>query len=449
MVSTPLLGFITAIPLKLFGQEMFYTRICAIIFGLICLFLLFKIMKNLGIKKEISNLTVILVLIIIMNYIAVDYNFLTLILVLQIILIEVKAIRLESWKLLWADVTIGILAGLVVCTKQSIGLIISIMAVFNPVFFISHKKHIKECFKIIGKRLIGVCIPIFILVIYLCVNNAFYSFLDYSVNGIKTFSNVLPYSNLITSGNIVSAILAILVPIILAVCAVACIVGKIRKKERNTLYILTLYSIGSFTIAFPISDFVHFAYAIIPSIVLTTYGFKLALILFKKMSEKQFSHTLIFINIVSVLIILCGTLWIELVNNEALGKISKYDYQKHFRYIEISDSISKSITAMNEYSKSKDKKVYILDQSSAVYMIPMDRYNKNFDMLCIGNFGSGGEEAVINQIKNEDALYLILKDEKYLSWQNPYKVRTYVLENMEFVESFGIFDVYQNKVSEE
>lgn len=36
MVSTPLLGFITAIPLKLFGQEMFYTRICAIIFGLIC-----------------------------------------------------------------------------------------------------------------------------------------------------------------------------------------------------------------------------------------------------------------------------------------------------------------------------------------------------------------------------------------------------------------------------
>ena len=36
MVSTPLTGFISAIPLKLWGQEMFYLRVLAIVISLIC-----------------------------------------------------------------------------------------------------------------------------------------------------------------------------------------------------------------------------------------------------------------------------------------------------------------------------------------------------------------------------------------------------------------------------
>ena len=449
MVSTPLLGFIVAIPLKIFGQEMFFSRICAIIFGLICLFLLFKILKNIGIKKEISNLTVILALIVIVNYIAVDYNFFALILVLQIILIEIKAVKLEGWKLFLADVAIGVLAGFTICTKQSIGLIISIISIFNPVFFIRHREQIKECIKVIAKRIIGVCIPILTFVIYLCANGAFYGFFDYSVKGVKTFANALPYSSLLNANNVACSILAVIVPIILVICAIVCIVAKIRKKEKSTLYILTVYSIGMFTIVFPISDNVHFAFAVIPSIILAVYGLKLVFGIITKKEEGHFKRTLTFINVISVLIILVGTLLVEVSSNENLGKISKYDYQKHFKYIEISEGTNKSITTINDYTKSKEKNVYILDVTSACYMIPMDRYNKNYDMLCVGNFGSRGEESIIEQIKNEDALYLILRDEKYLNWQNPSKVRAYVLENMEFVESISIFDVYQNKVLEE
>ena len=449
MVSTPLLGFIVAIPLKLFGHELFYARICSIIFGLISFILIFKILKNLGIKREISNLVILLVLAIIINYIALDYNFLALILVLSIILSEIKAIRLQSWKLFGADVLIGILAGLVICCKQSIGLIISIIAVLNPLFYISKKKHVKECTKIIGKRILGVCIPVLVFVTYLCANNAFYNFIDYSVKGIKTFSNMLPYSSLVMSGNLFVRILSIIVPLVMVICFIVCIVGKIRKRDKNMLYILTLYSLGMFTVSFPISDYAHFVFAIVPSIILFVYGLKLLLLLFKKVSENDFKYTLAFINIFSILLILTGTLWIELMNNDNLSKISKYDYQKHFRYIYVSDEVSKSIKLIDEFSKTKEQNVYILDAMSPIYMIPMDRYNKNYDMFRIGNFGSGGEDSIIECIKNEDALYLIVKDDKKLNWQNPSKVRAYMLENMELVESVGIFDVYRNTAYED
>ena len=78
-------------------------------------------------------------------------------------------------------------------------------------------------------------------------------------------------------------------------------------------------------------------------------------------------------------------------------------------------------------------------------MIPIDRYNKNYDMFLLGNLGAGGEDAIIEQIKNEDALYLIVKDDENVNWQNPSKVRSYIKENMECIGKKSYFEVYQNK----
>ena len=89
-----------------------------------------------------------------------------------------------------------------------------------------------------------------------------------------------------------------------------------------------------------------------------------------------------------------------------------------------------------------------MDVSAAVYMIPVDRYNKNYDMFRIGNLGSGGEDAIIEKIKSEDSLYLIKNDESKINWQNPSKIRAYIKENMELVDSKGSFDVYRNKNTE-
>ena len=77
-------------------------------------------------------------------------------------------------------------------------------------------------------------------------------------------------------------------------------------------------------------------------------------------------------------------------------------------------------------------------------MIPLDRYNKDYDLFLLGNLGSGAEEKQIDNIKNEDAKYLILKDEYNRNWQTPERVRSYIKDNMKYIESVDIFDVYEN-----
>ena len=50
-----------------------------------------------------------------------------------------------------------------------------------------------------------------------------------------------------------------------------------------------------------------------------------------------------------------------------------------------------SILSTSIILTSKDD-VKILDASAALYMIPIDKYNKNYDLLLKGNLGKDGEE---------------------------------------------------------
>ena len=77
-------------------------------------------------------------------------------------------------------------------------------------------------------------------------------------------------------------------------------------------------------------------------------------------------------------------------------------------------------------------------------MIPINRYNKNYDMFLKGNIGSKGEEGQIEILKNStDKIILIRNDNYQRNWQNPEKVRTYIKNNMKKTGQIGIFDIYE------
>lgn len=446
MVSTPLTGFISAIPLKLWGQEMFYLRVLAIVISLICIFLVFKIFNQLEIKREVANIFAIIMSLLLLNNIYADHNLLILLLVLQIILLELKVVKKQYKSAKITNIVIGILGGLAICTKQSMGFFISMAIVCIPLFNIKKKQDIIPRIREILIRAIGITIPVDILLIYLGKNGAINDFLDYSVNGIKTFSNSISYRDFFMSSNNLYKILAIIFPIIIILTIVVGVILKVKKKEKPVEFILSIYSLAMYSLVFPIANRMHFRIACITSCILVVYNigqiYKIFIAKYKKHDFKYFWE---FVRVCSILIVLVGTLCFEYKYNESLGMISKYDYQKHFRYINIPAELNKSITEINEFSAVKEKKVYILDASASAYMIPIDRYNKNYDMFLVGNLGSGGEEAIIEKIKNEDALYFIMKDEYKLYWQNPQKVRAYIKENMELVDSRSYFDIYQNK----
>lgn len=447
MITTPLTSFITAIFLKIFGTEMFITRILAAILAVINLALIYKIFRKLNIPKQITSVLVLAIMFVLKDYFCLDYNFLVLALALFIVLMELKYYEKNTIK---SQILIGILGGLAFCTKQSIGILICFVIVINKLFFIRSKSDLRNCLKQMMFRAIGIICPILIFVIYLLIVGSFKDFMDYCLFGIKTFTNKTPYSYLINSKNIVIQILSICIPIILISSVLMNILTKFLKKENKTFFLLTIYSLPTFAMVYPIAENFHFLIAAVIPFLLLIYIVSLGINLgIKKIKIFSGKYILEFFEIIAAVWIILFTIYVEIVNLDALGELSKYATINNFKYIYASDSIRNSIREIDNYINSSEKNVYILDASAAVYMIPINRYNKNYDMFNIGNFGAGGEESQIESIKSEDARYLILGDDYSRNWQNPEQVRSYIKENLVYIESIGMYDVYENRTSED
>lgn len=443
MITTPFLGFITAVFFKIFGTEMFVTRILAAILAMINIILIYRIFRNLKINNVIAKTSTLVIGLSLLEFFCLDYNFFTITLVLAIILLEIKLQKKHS---IYKHLTIGLLAGLSICTKQSIGLLICLVVVLNRFFFIKNKSDLKKCFKEILFRAIGIIIPLSVFVIYLLATNSFSFFIDYNILGIKTFSNKIAYKSLFSSNLFSVKFLAAVVPAFIFVAIVENIYFKVKKNEKKSLYTLTVYSIPTFAIMYPIANNIHFLIASIVPIILIIYGlYKVIRMTPKfKSDNKIYKYLLEFLEIVITLFIALYLAYFQIENMDRLSNLSKYTKLNNFKYIYVDTGMKKRIDEVDNYILSQEKNVYILDSSSAIYMIPINKYNKNYDMFKKGNLGSGGEDLQIEKIKNEDAKYLVLKDEYNLNWQAPTKVISYVKQNLKYTGSIGNFDVYEN-----
>ena len=103
-----------------------------------------------------------------------------------------------------------------------------------------------------------------------------------------------------------------------------------------------------------------------------------------------------------------------------------------------------SIKEVDDYILRQEQEVYILDARAGVYMIPINRYNKNYDMFLIGNLGGEGSNGIIEDLQSkENAKLLLLSNEHNLNWQTPLDIIKYVKQNYNKIEKIGSFDVYE------
>ena len=128
--------------------------------------------------------------------------------------------------------------------------------------------------------------------------------------------------------------------------------------------------------------------------------------------------------------------------------VEKETELQHFKKIPENKDLKEYINEVDEYimqEQSNGKKVYVLDASAAIYYIPINQYNKDYDMFLKGNLGGDGEDRIIDRINKEnDVIYLIKKNG--LNWQNPSKVRNYIIDNLEYSEEFLNFLVFNSNV---
>ena len=436
IIIMPLVPYIGTIFLSIFGNEMFSMRIFAIVINFLILFMIYKILLNIKADKNISKLIVLGVLYILNIHLRIDYNFFTLLLLLVIIYIEIKNVKNIHEKNHKIDITLGILAGLCVCSKQTIGICITIVTLFYQIMFIKNKEDFKIYIKKIIYRFVGFLAVILLLVIYFCVFNLWNSFIDYAILGIKDFSNKIPYILLIKSKKWYLQVLSIIVPIYLILNLIFVFASRMKNRELDTNNIIILaYSWASISVIFPISDEIHFLVGCIPSIIGMVY------ILSKKIfyDNKRWILIETASQVLTIYIVV-----IAILNSVKMVSVLKQTDKEIKHFMLIPNTSYSTILEVDDYIKKQNKDVYILDSSAVLYTIPIDQYNKNYDMFNKGNLGSKGEDGIIQDLKNKkDIQILILQDNYRRNWQTPLKVIDYVKNDLSKIGSIGIFDIYE------
>ena len=455
MITTPLLPMITALFLKLIANEVIVSRVLASVLWGGVLFSIFKILKLL-IKEENTCLIITALLgLLFRDCYCIDYNILSLMFSLIILYIELKNIDKPHFENNKTDFLIGILAGLTVCTKQSIGAILAIIVVGYKIIFVQNKKEFIEYLKTAFKRIIGILIPIILVLIYLIVTNSLQDFINYAVLGISTFSNKIAYAQLMNNDKKEIQILSRIMPFILLAMAVLTIVLQNKKKKENIgnidnkILTMLIYSLSTIIIMYPISDEIHFLIAgTITFIGLAYILYLLGIAIYNKINlqskKKIYKITSLMISIIAIAFI--AVRGIE--NITEYIKQEKNETIEHYKNIQISEYLQERINEIDNFileQEKENKKVYILDAEAAIYMIPINNYNKDYDMFLKGNIGKDGQEGQIQKIKQKETNEIILIRKRNLqsNWQTPTEVVNYVRENLEFMGEVSIYEVYR------
>lgn len=452
MITTPLLPMINSIFLKIvFNGIITYRVLMGIVFALIVLFI-YLIIRELSSKKLLSYICAFFIGTLLINKFLLDYNYLFLLIVLMIAFLEVRDLKKNENFNFNHNLCVGLLTGLAFLTKQTIGLLLIIVVIFEV--FIYMKKigfdlKFTKFIKLIGVRIFGMMIPITIFLIYLGVNGAFNDFINYAIKGVKEFSNSIPYYILFDSNDKVVSIISrlfIIVYIPLFITFILeCVKNKKMKDELMNIYVLAICSIPVIAIIYPISDDFHLIVASVFALTVVAY---LLIFLLNEIDKfvkiDVFYKKLLLIGLLFIIILI--SFKNAIIERNLNIKENVLVSFKHYEGIYVPKYLSNRISDVTDkvrlYSNSGRESI-IIDAEAAIYDIVLNKYKKNYDMLLIGNIGERGVEKIINEIKDSHNVYYFVKNPQYaLNWQLPEDIIDYIRNNLKYHETVSVFDVY-------
>ena len=452
MITTPLLPMINSIFLKVvFNSFMTYRVVMGIVFALIVLFI-YLIIKELSSKKLLSYICAFFIGTLLIKRFLLDYNYLFLLISLVIAFLEIRDIKKNENFNFNHNLCVGLLTGLAFLTKQTIGILLIFVMIFEV--FIYMKKSgfnlkFNKFIKLIVVRIFGMIFPIIIFLIYLGVTGAFNDFINYAIKGVKEFSNSVPYYRLFDINDKVVSIISRLFIIVYIPLFITFILESIKNKklkdELINIYVLAFCSIPVIAIIYPISDDFHLMVSSVFALIVIAY---LLVLVLKKIDGfikiDVFYKKLLLIGIL-VIIVLISFKNVIIERNISIKENVLVPF-KHYEGIYVPEYLDKRISDVTDkvraYSNSGMESI-IIDAEAAIYDIVLNRYKKNYDMLLIGNIGENGVEKLINEIKDSHNVYYFVKNPKYaLNWQFPEDIVDYIRNNLKYHETVSVFDVY-------
>ncbi|MBR3049429.1 MAG: hypothetical protein IKG58_02600 [Bacilli bacterium] len=361
MIITPLSPFIYSISLILSKSIIFYYLFQSLLLTITTYFL-FKLLD----KKA----WIFLLLWIVPYPVAIcstlfpGYNFLCFLLLIILFYLE------ENKK---SNYLIGIILGLLFCTKQTIGI-----ALFIPTIYYLFKDRKK-----IIERFIGYITPIFILFIYLLLTNTFTTFIDLCFLGLLDFSN---------SNNQFD--------IFYLVLFIFSIIYLIRNVIKNN-NIISYYSLLFIVIALPIIDYYH-------------VSILLLIVIYNILKNSKFKLDSKYIKYIIIGIISLTSIWqiiqINFFSNFSdKNKVIITNYN-NFPLLVLSTKYNNKVKELNNYTNKLDKEVIYLMRGSENYFYKIINNKKitYFDLPNYGNYGYKGTKRIINKLDNIHNKYIII-----------------------------------------
>lgn len=383
MVITPFYPFFMSIGFYLFGSSMLVFHIEQAILSTFFCFILFSLLE----KKAWLIIPIMLGPI---NVSFPSYNIFLYYLLVLLIYLE------KNNK---SDCLIGIILGIAILTKHSVGLCLLLPSLY----------YIKD-FNRIKKRILGVMIPIILFIIYLIVTGSFYSFLDLCIFGLFDFAT--------GNGNKITIYLFLFIVMTIIT------IYFIFKDKRNlaNYYVLAFYSI-----MIPLFDTYHFSVAFLAFLVMLLLRIK-----------KEFIKSEVFGVFTIIMAIFV------MINFSFEKKVIYPNHIKHFEYRFIDyDSITFSNEVNNYIKENKNKEFVFLNSNGYYFRIINDMEISYIDLINVGNWGYNGSDKLLKEIKKKkDAIFLVDKSELSPIKQTDKVALKYILEHGKKIDSIRIYDIY-------
>lgn len=398
MIIPPLGAFIYMIPFLIFGPSLIVFNLFQAGLLTLMFYFLFKMYD-----KKAWILLVILLLplpIPFVTSIFQGYNFL---LIFEFILL-LYLIRNKK-----SDLLIGLLFGLMVFTKQTVGVLM-----FIPSFIYLFRDR-----KVFLKRFLGFLIPCFVMLIYLLITGSLVNFFDMCLFGMLDFTG--------ENGGLLKILGDFYFYIfLLEVGVLVYLLVKNRKDREYTKQVI--YTLIFSTIAIPLFDYNHVSY----------FSFVVSITLLErlvKVPKKIGVSACLFTSSLSVV-------WFLFINNFNVPNMVSFN---NYKLGLLSEKNEDEIKEVSKYMR-EHKNTIILSEYSYLVKIVLDYDIDYYDLLNYGNHGYNGTKKLIKKLDNEKDTYILVNREAYerVSKRQQFnkEVVLYVIDNYEKVDSLGVFDIY-------
>ena len=406
IIVTPLSQYLNSILLRI-SPILITFRIIYFFYYVIIIILLDRILDTINIKGLLKYLFILFFIIMLVKICFLDYNFIQFIMILMLLYLHIKNRNYNNKKI---NIIIPLISGLSIINKQSTGVIIcGVNILILLIDKYCYKKNIRN--KYIFKQIYLSLIPILLFMIYLLVFDIVGDFYDLAIAGLTTFSNkYIDYK------------------LLLFVIILLLLVNKylIIYRDDKNYWIIYIYMITSLFFIIPIMDMAHVIFSLL----------LLFLCIVKVVNDNIRNISGIYI------LMLFPFLIFIIINKFNIYRDGlKMDYGI-YKDIMIDINLKNDMLVIDDYILKNNKQVYILDFTSTLYDLNINRYYKYFDLFMNGNFGINGIDNMKKIIDNKEQVILIRNND--YNYQIPIDIVDYVKSNYKYCGNISLFDIYCN-----